>query len=340
MACPWKFFLILSLLFLDSQPCRGEENESDSSSVAVGGRMAPFWQVNYVNGVVAVVNDRVITAGELRQELMPLMPRIEGAALDQADFDRRVEEAARQVLDEMIDRALVVQDFEKSGNRIPEMQKNFQLDEFIRNRFGGDRMRFMDKLHDYGKSLQRFKREMEEGFIVDWMLGRIRQSRTEISPSQVRDYYDEHPEEFLRGPAVRTAQLQFRGEDHGGVILARERAEKVLERMRNGEELAALREEFGGEAGPRDGEWIPLSALRRELADEAKAASVGAGIGPIADGENFIVVAVLEKREEYLASLEEVQDEIEGRLLFQRVREAQERWLEELRRAAYVKIYL
>jgi hypothetical protein len=57
-------------------------------------------------------------------------------------------------------------------------------------------------------------------------------------------------------------------------------------------------------------------------------------------GDAVAVFSLLGRRGERQMAIEEVQDEIEGRLLLGRTREAQERWLEELRRGAYVKIYL
>jgi parvulin-like peptidyl-prolyl isomerase len=67
---------------------------------------------------------------------------------------------------------------------------------------------------------------------------------------------------------------------------------------------------------------------------------VGDYAGPVEWDGGAAVVTVFERREGRQMAIEEVQDEIEGKLLLRRTQEAQERWLCELRAAAYVKIYL
>ncbi|MDR3316794.1 MAG: peptidyl-prolyl cis-trans isomerase [Puniceicoccales bacterium] len=331
------FFAGLSCTFLDGEsedliPEDGEESEFAVKSAEE--RSGAFWKECYINGAVAVVNDRAITAGELRQELTPLLPQIEVESTSQEDFNGKMRVVAREVLDRMVERALIVQEFEKDGNRVPEMQKNFQLDEFIRIHFQGDRLRFIEKLHGSGKSLQQFKKEMEEGFIVDWMLGRIRRSRTEISPLQVREYYESHKKTFYLKAAVKMRQIFFHAnfpeKDIG----------EVMERLRIGEDFAVLLDEVSPHTKRHESTWIPTEDMGEDFAVAVSATAVGDYVGPLRTKDGSVIVLILEKREGRQLPIAEVQDDIEGHLLHGRLREAQEYWLSELRRKAHIKIYL
>ncbi|MDR2576597.1 MAG: peptidyl-prolyl cis-trans isomerase [Puniceicoccales bacterium] len=293
-----------------------------------------FWQEFYVNGVVAEVNGRVITAGELRQELQPLLAKMEATCSTQEEFDGRMREMTRRVLNEMIDRVLIVQAFEKDGNRVPEMHKNFQLDEFIRTRFGGDRALFVEKLRECGKSLQQFKREMEEAFIVDWMTERIRQSRAEISPTQARSYYEQNKSAFCRQPTVRLRQIRVPADTDGTCVA------EILRNLRAGEDSAKLRDKYSAHTRKNENTWLSDKEMEESLALAIAEADVGEFVGPVHLSDCIAIVEVLDRREGFQLSFEEVQDEVEGRLLRDSMREAREDWLRELRQCAHIKIYL
>ncbi|MDR1436370.1 MAG: peptidyl-prolyl cis-trans isomerase [Puniceicoccales bacterium] len=303
-----------------------------ASAGSVGGGIGGnFWRPDYVNGIVAVANGRPITAGELRQELYAAMGRLEMEAGSQGEFDELVHRTANEILSHMVDRILIVQEFERGGAKIPEQQKNFYFDEFIRNRFGGDRLSFVSKLREYGKTVGQFKREMEEGFIVDMMEGRIRRSRTEISPLQLRSYYETHGDEFTVPAAIRIGQIFLRDGEGDAAAIMGELAE--------GESFNVLRDRHSPETAAMEDDWIPVRDMRPEFA-AAERLPVGANFGPIAVDNGTIIATLIERREGKTLPLEEVQDEIEGSLLRERIGKARECWLNGLRKDAYVKMYL
>ncbi|MDR0679032.1 MAG: SurA N-terminal domain-containing protein [Puniceicoccales bacterium] len=295
-------------------------------------RPGGFGGRRYVNGIVATANGRLITAGELRQELLPAMVQIERQATSQSDFERRVQEAVRQIVGRLVDRALIVQEFERTGMKIPEAQKNFQLDEFIRDNFDGDRVKFVEKLRERGKTLGQFKKEMEEGFIVDWMRHRIRRSRSEISPLQLSEYYRDHQEEFCVPAAVRIGQI-FLPDGQGDMG-------EVLERLKSGEDFATVRDRFYPGGARMEEEWVPSEDLLPELCAALEDLPVGDYAGPIPVPGGSLIVTPLARRGGSCPTVEEVQDEIEGRLCTLRISEAYERWLAKLRRQAYIQTYL
>lgn len=299
---------------------------SHGNAAAWAGR---FWDADYVNGVVATVNDRVITAGELRQELMPLLPGIEAKCRTEEEFRGQVHLLARQILEKMVDSALIVEEFKKSGRCLTDMQKDFQLDEFIRTRFGGDRLQFLAALHGYGKSLQQFRREMEEELIVSWMLSRMQRSLAEISPRQVVDYYEAHGDQFFRPSAVRLGQICFGGKD--GEIAA----EKMLASLASGADFTTMQRENGGGDG-----WIAMDDLQPDLVPLVGKTAEGETTGPVQLGDQIALLHVYDRRAAHRATLDEVREEIEQLLLRERLQESRQRWLTGLRQKAHIQILL
>lgn len=307
-----------------------------------------IWDGDYINGVVAVVNDRVITAGELRQEMLPVISRLQMESPLEKDFAEQAEILAKEVLDQLIDRLLVIQEFYRRGYQVPKSHKNSQFNEFIQTQFNGDRLKFTEQLHEYGKSLQQFKREMEENFIVDVMLHRVRQSRSQISPSAIQRYYDSHHEEFFQPESVRLSQIYFQmremppAENETLLTTAKMLAgngdlREALGQLEAGEAFSSLAQRFGGSNGD---DWFAIGDLRPEIAAGIQNIETDQWVGPIALGDRVALVSVLERRESHYETVQEVQDSIETRLLQERIKEAQDSWIQQLRRNAYIRIYL
>jgi peptidyl-prolyl cis-trans isomerase SurA len=309
-----------------------------------------FLDEHHLNGIAAVVNERVITVGEVRQEIIPILTKIESESLTERECSELAAAAFQNLLDDNIARALIIQNFENSGMKVPSAQKEFQIDEFIRNRFGGDRVLFTQQLRAYGKSLQQFKREMEEALIVGWALNRFHHSRASISPQQIHAYYDSHRNDFTIPSAVRVgliclpekvAATSSSESDAAGAepedLVENSEILQVAARVKAGEPFTALAESLGRAAVPLSDEWLSLGDLRDELRAAVERMQVESYSEKIrlSDG-NVAFLYLYERRAEMLQPVEQVQNSIEN-IIVQRLREAdQTRWINGLRAQAYV----
>ncbi|MDR2677686.1 MAG: SurA N-terminal domain-containing protein [Puniceicoccales bacterium] len=325
------------------------------SSVAFAGENAPadgrsrFLDERHLNGIAAVVNERVITIGELRQEIAPILGAIESESPTERERSERAAVAFRDSLEDNIARALIIQDFESSGMKVPGVHKEFQIDEFIRNRFAGDRVLFTQQLRAYGKSLQQFKREMEEALIVGWALNRFHHSRAYVSPRQIREYYDDHRSDFVIPSAVRVGLVCLPEkvpstpdpeEDKPENLVENPEISQIATRLKAGESFVSLAENLSSGSVPMVDEWLSLEDLRTELRVVAERMPIGSCSGKIRlpDG-NAAFLYLYERHAEMLQPIEQVQGSIEN-IITQLHREAdQSQWINGLRDKAYVGIY-
>ncbi|MDR1438321.1 MAG: hypothetical protein LBI69_04685 [Puniceicoccales bacterium] len=302
-----------------------------------------FLSANYVNGIVAIVNDRVITAGELHQEMVPLMSRLGMWGESISDFRGKFENLLMEALDEIIARVLIVQEFYNSGMHLTKKQRDFQLDELIRSRFGGDRLNFLKQLHDYGKSLQQFKKEMEESFIVEWMASRLHQSRSEISPSQIRGYYETHLDDFLLPTALRIGQIYlpstFEDGDTNAPIENSQIAE-IMEKLNSGEAFDDVIALHGQNAIVSADTWIAVTDLKEELCGPLLQLREHSYSDPIVIGNQVGILFLHERREQRLKPVQEVQSQIENILTSRQLGDMRRQWIQKLREKSYIKIYL
>src|SRR5690554_896057 len=72
------------------------------------------WDQPYVNGIAAIVEDSIITLEDLRREIAPLVPQIRTESRNRQEFDQRIGEVSSEVLQQLIDRILILREFESS----------------------------------------------------------------------------------------------------------------------------------------------------------------------------------------------------------------------------------
>ncbi|MDR1456946.1 MAG: SurA N-terminal domain-containing protein [Puniceicoccales bacterium] len=312
-----------------------------------------FLNEHYLNGVAAVVNEQVITVGELRQEIAPILARIESESHTEREFGKKATAAFQNLLDDNIARALIIQDFESSGMKVPEVQKEFQIDEFIRNRFGGDRVLFTQQLRAYGKSLQQFKREIEESLIVGWALNRFHHARECVSPRQILEYYDGNRSNFVIPSAIRlgliylpesviaTSDLESdTTEQESGKMVENPEIAQVTAHLNAGEPFATLAKSLDMATSSLADEWLSPDDLREELKAVVERMQVGTCSGKIHLSNGSVAFLYLyERRAEMLQSIEQVQSSIENDIVQLRRDADQNRWINDLRAKAYVETH-
>ena len=72
------------------------------------------------NGIAAIAEGQIITVEELRRELEPIIPRLRVEARNAKEFSKRIDELGKEVLQNMIDRIIIVKAAEEKGLLLPE----------------------------------------------------------------------------------------------------------------------------------------------------------------------------------------------------------------------------
>ena len=72
------------------------------------------------NGIAAIAEGEIITIEQLRRELEPIIPRLRAEARNQKEFAASIDRRSREVLQNLIDRILIVQAAEEKGLLLPQ----------------------------------------------------------------------------------------------------------------------------------------------------------------------------------------------------------------------------
>jgi len=296
----------------------------------------------FENGIVAIAEDRVITVEEVRRELAPLLEEVRRAARNQEEFNQRLEALQNDIVQNLIDRVLIVKEFYKDEKRrIPESFIDNAVAESIQDQFDGDRSKFLAYLRSQGKTQRDYRRDVEEDIIYGYMRSQMRKSQSVVSPVKVETYYKENKDKFYQDDAVHLRLIQFNRANLDDDQLRTKAAEAMVQ-LTAGTSFEDVAKEFSQDARrSRGGDWgwQQRADLKKEFSDVVFNLEKGKHTEPIVLPEGAFILYVEDRRFAGIQPIDAVRDQIENILLQQMSREAQNEWLEKLRRTGYVKYY-
>ena len=213
-----------------------------------------------IDGVVAVVNDEVVLASEVDEQLYLFLQQ-NRARPDSAELAQ----LRKEILDRIIDEKVIVSEA-KRQNVLPvqaELDKN--VDDAVadvRQRLGSDAA-FRAELEREGiteEDLRKRYRDEASRQLMATALLRKQLGKVEVTPAEAEKYFAEHGSEFpRRASAIRVQLVQIPVEpDSAARRAVRAKAVAAAARLKKGE---------------------PFSRLAQELSDDVGTASNGGDLG-------------------------------------------------------------
>ena len=293
------------------------------------------------NGIAAIAENEIITVEQLRREMEPIVPRLRAQARNEEQFATSVNQVGRELLQNIIDRILIVKDAEEKGLLIPQSYIDQEYDEILNRDFGGDRGRLLDYLQVQGLTVREFRENIYDRVVFNYMRQQNRKSQSEISPERIQSFYLQNKIRFYQDEAMHLRQIILNVSEEGD--LAEIAAEEIIQKLEAGSDFSELADEYNSpEMGRRGGDWswVKREDMRKELGSVAFELEPGEYSQPIELGGTVFILYCEDKREEMIQPVTEVRDAIENVLVGEIARETQEEWLQRLRENGYVRYYL
>ncbi len=303
----------------------------------------------FADGIAAIVEDKIITVDDIRKEIAPLIPTLQKEARNEKEFNEKLEALQDDVIQNLIDRILIVKDFykpkdgdENNRRQVPASVIDNYISEQQITQFDGDRSKFLAYLRTQGMTLKDYRKKVTDDIIYDYMRQQQRKSQSIVSPVKVETYYKENKDRFYQEDSALVRVIQFTRSSGETDAQLRAKADMVLAKFHAGEPFAELARQYsqdtrrskGGDWG-----WIKRSDMRKEFSDILFGLKKGEVSPPILVPEGCFLLYVEDRKYAGIQPLADVRDQIERILAQQMTRQAQERWLERLRRNAYVKLF-
>ena len=295
-----------------------------------------------VDSYAAMINNRVVTAGEVLSMYQPIEQQLRDA-YDGDELGKKLEEAYKNALNALIDKALILEEFTSEGGNLPDRAVEDYVNNIIHERFNNDRTAFFNALADERMTLEDWKAEMKDRLVVTLMRRREVNDRVVITPGQLRAVYDARIEKYRVPEQVKLRLILIhQGETDSDREAKRAQAVQIRERLKQGEDFAAIAKEVsegakasqGGDMG-----WLEPSSLRPELAQVALQLAPMQYSEVVEAGKEFYIVQVEARKNAALRPFEEVRATIEEELRQEESDRLYDAWTARLRKKFYVRVY-
>lgn len=312
---------------------------------SAGRAQAPADNLNlrFANGIAAIAEDKVITVDDVRREISPLIAQLQREARSEKEFNEKLESLQDDVIQQLIDRVLIVKEFRKDEKKhIPMSFIDNRIADIQAEQFDNDRSKFLAYLRSRSTTLQDYRREVEEDIIYSYMRGQQRKSQSLVSPVRIETFYRENKDRFYQEDAVHLRLIQFSRTNGETDAELTEKARIVLARLNAGQKFDDLAKEFSQDsrrAKGGDWGWQKRSDLKPAFSDPLFSLKKGETTEPVVTPEGCFLLHVEDRKYAGIQPLDDVRDQIEHILVQQMAQVSQERWLERLRRNGYVKHY-
>jgi len=299
--------------------------------------------LRFANGIAAVVEDKVITVDDVRREISPLIPQIQREARNEADFNRRLEQLQDSIIQDLIDRVLIIKEFRKDEKKqIPAGYIDRHISDIQAEQFENDRSKFLAYLRARGTTLREYRREVEEDIIYGYMKQQQRKSQSIVSPVRIETFYNENKDRFYQEDSVHLRLIQLNRSSGESDLQLYTRGMEVINRFEAGEKFEDLASEYSKDSRRNKGGdwgWQKRSDLRKEFSEPLFDLKQGEVSRPVITPEGCFVLFAEDRKYAGIQPIDDVRDDIERILIQQMGRQSEERWLERLRRNGYVKHY-
>ena len=293
-------------------------------------------------GKVAVVNGTVITRANFDREMSRVQQRFfrKGKPLSGSQLS----EIKKEVLENLINHELFYQESQKQGITVDEAAVDEKLKN-LKERFSSE-PEFKSFLNKENLSEAAIKSHIKRDMAIQQFIDKQFVQRITVSDEESKAYYDSHPDLFKQPEQVRASHILIKvdpGTGESQKVEARKKMENIQEKVRKGEDFAALAKEFS--EGPSSAKGGGLGYFRRgQMVKpfEEKAFALRPGeVSDIVETEfGYHLIKVIDKKPETTISYEDIKGKLEEHLKREKVRKEVKRQIEELKEKGKVERFL
>jgi parvulin-like peptidyl-prolyl isomerase len=298
-----------------------------------------------LNAVRVVVNGEIITEFDIRKRIAEAF-QIAGEKYQGVEFQQKRRQIMSDAIDELIDRKILVQEAKKvilsDPEKVEEIEKN--LDSFVKGAVEevGSLYKFYELAHKQGINPLKKKAELKEDLMIDVIMRENVYRKIVITPKDMKRYYQDNIDEFSGERKLSFRQILIKYSGYKTKEEAKSVAEKLLNRLEDGEEFEVVAKEHSqGPHAYRGGLWefdevrdfrkdlvAIVSKLKGDEISQIIETSIGCHIFKI---EEIIPAKI--------TSFQQAQGEISNTLFREKFLKQKRKYLQELKKDVVIKRY-
>jgi parvulin-like peptidyl-prolyl isomerase len=297
-------------------------------------------RADLADGVKAIVNDSVITYAEVEIFAAPAIESLRRQYIGQPDvFQQKLTDALTNSLEILVERQLILHDFDAEGYKLPDSVLDEYVQDNIRENFG-DRATFLKTIQARGETFEKYREDLHDQYIETAMRHKNVTQEIIISPYKIENYYLAHPDDFKVEDEVKLHMIVLNKTSDDDKD-TRRMAGEVLTKIKEGAtfaEMASVYSQGSSQHPGGDWGWVGRSVLRKELDAAAFSLKPGQVSDVIETPEACYIMFIDDKRVAHVKPLGEVRDDIERTLRAQEQSQLERQWIEQLKKKAFIRI--
>lgn len=301
-----------------------------------------------VNGIAAKVNGRVITKNEVYYMLAPTLRQLSAEYPRRGtEFATKLEEARENILQELIDRQIILDEFKQLGATINPNAVDNEIKRTINTLYDGSKEKFNEELVQNRLTMEGYRRMTREKMIVAAMRQEQFSDAAPPLPNEIQSEYNAIKSDLrdTSGDVISYQKIFIPAMDPADPNATRDSqlqlAELIVKEARDGGDFTQLAKTHSKGPFASEGGFYkdtPRSDLSAEFAAVIFKASAGDVIGPLVDRHGFTIVKPSEITLGPVPPLSEVRDVIEARVRKKKTSAQYDRWIESRRKRAIIDI--
>ncbi len=301
-----------------------------------------------VNGIAARVNGRAITKNEVSFMLAPIYAQLAAQYPRRGpQFESQFKEAKENILQELIDRQIILYEFKQMGASIRPNLIDEEVKRQIRDLYNGDEAKFREELKRSRLTMEGYREMTREKLIVHAMRQQQLSEAPPPLPNEVQKEYNE-VKTTMRDASkdvISFRKIFIPAHDPQNPLATPETqlalAEDLAKQISQGTNFSELAETYSRDAYAEEGglqEDVPRIDLSPEFAAIIFDAADGQVVGPLLDPLGFTIAQPIKKVLGPSPPLSKVREQIEERVRRKNTSAQYERWIEARRKRAMIEI--
>lgn len=295
----------------------------------------PLGFASTVNRIVAVVNDEVITEADVSLQVHDIFSDPENGP----PAGMNGEQVQQMVLRRLIEQRLILQEAKRAKITVGPDEVMDRINA-LRRRFPSEEA-FRQALAESGLSDEQLKEKIHDQLLVRQLVDTKIRSSIMVSPQEVAHEISLHPEQAKPGDRVKAFEMLVRVSETRSEEQARTLAGDLRRQLADGADFAALAKARSEDAHANEGGemgWVAQGELLPELDAALFMLKPGEVSEPIQTRLGFHLLKAGERRTSASLPLTEANAAVYQQLFQQKFQEAFKRWLNEVKRRAYIEV--
>lgn len=298
--------------------------------------------VKVTDGIKAIVNDTVITYSQVQMFIGPALPTLQAQYAAQPQlFQQKANDLFRDGLEQLVERQLILRDFDVEGYRMPDSVVDEEVQKRIRDDYYGSRITLMKTLQARGMTFDQWRKELREQYIVSALRSKNVGQEIVISPYAVETYYLAHTNDFKMEDQIKLRMIVLNKSSPDDTNTVK-RAGEILAEIKGGAkfvDMAATYSQGSQQHQQGDWGWVDRSVLRKDLAEAAFALKPGQVSDPIDAPDAVYLMLVEQVHVAHVRPLNEVRGDIEKAIRAGEQARLEKQWIDSLKEKTFIRIF-